>query len=142
MPSVVLIDDDHGPVDYYVQALRSSDFEVEHLDTVDSALKHVENASEPADLYILDVMVPPGDSLDLRESSYGLTSGLVVYERLRERFPGVPVIILTNISTPEILDALPVGDQNTTIEAKVELLPFDLVDRVRQRLERRQWPAI
>jgi hypothetical protein len=27
MPSVVLIDDDHGPVDYYVQTLRRSDFE-------------------------------------------------------------------------------------------------------------------
>lgn len=134
MAKIVLIDDNHGPMDLYVQALRKCGFEVEHLDTVASAFANIASAQRPADLYILDIMMPPGDALDLRESNFGLTSGLIVYERLLARFPGVPVIVLTNISTPEILDRLPLDDAETTREAKIDVLPFDLVDKVRERL--------
>lgn len=134
MAKIVLIDDNHGPMDLYVQALRKSGFEVEHLDTVALALAHIESAQRPADLYILDIMMPPGDALDLRESSFGLTSGLIIYERLLGKFPGVPVIVLTNISAPGILERLPLEDTGTTREAKIDVLPFDLADMVKKRL--------
>ena len=133
MARVILIDDDHGPMDLYVQALRQSGFHVEHLDTVSQALDHVVKANKPADLYLIDIMMPPEDALTLEESQYGLTSGIVVYRRLRQRFPDVPVIMLTNISNPEILEILP-ADAHTTKEAKIDVLPFDLVQRVKERL--------
>ena len=134
MAKIVLIDDNHGPMDLYVQALCKSGYEMQHLDTVALALAHIDNAEQSADLYILDIMMPPGDALDLRESSFGLTSGILIYERLLKRFPGVPVIVLTNISAPEILEHLPLDDPRTTREAKIDVLPFDLVEKVRQRL--------
>jgi DNA-binding response OmpR family regulator len=134
MTKIVLVDDNHGPIELYIQALRKSGFEVEHLDTVAAAIEQISSAEDFADLYILDIMMPPGDALDLRESTFGLTSGLIIYTRLRKKHPHVPVIVLTNISTPEILDSLPVDDVHTTRAAKIDVLPFDLVELVRERL--------
>lgn len=134
MAEIILIDDNHGPMDLYVQALCKSGYRVQHLDTVALALAHIDSSEQPADLYILDIMIPPGDAFGLRESSFGLTSGILIYERLLKKFPGVPVIVLTNISTPEILERLPLDDARTTRESKIDVLPFDLVEKVRERL--------
>ena len=134
MARIVLIDDDHGPMDLYVRALRESGLVVDHLDNLTEAMEHVRTTDKPADLYLIDIMMPPGDALTLEESNYGLTSGIILYQRLRDRFPDVPVIILTSISNPEILELLP-SDSNTTKEAKVEVLPFDLVQKVKERIQ-------
>ena len=136
MTNIVLIDDNHGPMDLYVRALQVSGFEVQHLDSVESAVSHVQSVAEPAGLYIIDVMMPPQEALDLEESSYGLTSGILIYRRLRKKFPAVPVIILTNISTPGILEELPVEHARTTVEAKIDVLPFDLVGKVKEAFEK------
>jgi len=133
MKKVIVIDDEHGPIEFYVRALRDAGFSVEQLDTVEAALKHITEAEQPADIYILDIMMPPGKALTLDQAGYGLTSGVEIHHRLRTRFPTVPVIVLTNISHPKILELLPF-DEFTTREAKIEVLPFDLVERVKERI--------
>jgi CheY-like chemotaxis protein len=87
----------------------------------------------PADLYVLDLMMPAGDALDLETAGFGLTSGIEIFRRLRSKFPTVPVIILTSVSNPAILDALPL-DENTIKEAKIDVLPSELVGRVNSLL--------
>jgi DNA-binding response OmpR family regulator len=127
MPTVVLIDDEHGPMDYYVAALQEHGFDVAHLDTVQAALDHIEGATKPPDVYILDIMMPPGDALDLREAGYGLTSGLQIHKRIRARFPKARIIVLTSISNPSILKGLPL-DEYTECKAKIQVLPFELAE--------------
>jgi len=130
---VVLIDDEHGPMDLYVRALREAAFRVKHLDSVAVALEHIREARTPADLYILDLMMPPGDAMDLETAGYGLKSGVELHRCLRARWSNVPVIVLTSVSNPSILDLLPF-DENTTCEAKIDVLPFELVEIVRLKL--------
>jgi DNA-binding response OmpR family regulator len=120
-------------MEFYVRALRESGFGVEQLDTVEAALKHIAEVQQSPDIYILDIMMPPGNALTLEEAGYGLTSGVAIYRRLRAKFPRVPVIVLTNISNPKILDLLPFDDF-TTREAKIAVLPLELVDIVKQRI--------
>jgi len=134
MARIILIDDDHGPMGFYLKALRQSGFDVEHIDSVAGALDHIEHGEVPGDLYVLDLMMPPGDAMELEKAGFGLKSGIELYRSLRARWENVPVIILTSISNPAILELLPV-DSNTLREAKIDLLPFELVEKVKQRLE-------
>lgn len=134
MPKITLIDDEHGPMDFYVIALRKSGFEVEHLDNVADALKHIAETPTPSDFYIIDLMMPVGESgLNLERAKYGLASGIEIHRQLRQRFATVPVMILTSVSNPTIIGAIPFDDR-TTCEAKIEVLPFELVDKVRELL--------
>ena len=133
MARIVFIDDDHGPMDLYVKALRAAGHHVTHLDTVAAALDHAQEATSPPDLYVLDIMMPVEDALDLKEAGYGLTSGIVIYRRIRERFPMVPVTILTSVSSTRILNDLPLDDY-TQWMAKIDVLPFELAHRIEEML--------
>ena len=137
---VIIFDDDHGPIDLYVKALRLRGFVVTHIDTLGAAFDHIRDAAGPADFYIVDMMLPiantPQEHIkkeDYRDVGYGLTAGLVLLKRLREWLPSVPVLMLTSVSRPDILSRIP-GDDNCRIEAKVNMLPFDLADHITKRL--------
>jgi CheY-like chemotaxis protein len=130
---VIIIDDSRGPIDYYVEALKLSGYSVRHIATVREALSHIAN-ERPADLYAVDIMMPVGDSdLDIKLTNYGMTTGLVLRDRIREKYKDKQIIILTNVSAPEILDALP-QDAATTVLSKPDLLPFELVTFVERLL--------
>jgi DNA-binding response OmpR family regulator len=133
MDKITLIDDDRGSMSLYVQALRKSGFEVEHLHRVDLALQHIATSANPSSIYILDLMMPPEDALDLEEAGFGLTSGVEIYRRLRKKFTNVPVLLLTSVSNPTILRSLPL-DEKTHRAAKIEVLPFELVEKVKMIL--------
>lgn len=134
---IVVIDDEHGTTDLYVKALRMSGFDVRHYDNVRDSLAHIEppegKGEEPPDLYVLDLMMPPGEAISLEDSGFGLSTGIVLYRKIRARHPGVPIIILTSVSNPEILNLLP-KDANTSREAKVDVMPFELVEKVSEIL--------
>ncbi|MGA3284043.1 MAG: response regulator [Verrucomicrobiota bacterium] len=126
MARIVLIDDEHGPVDYYVQALVDSGHEVAHLDTVDKVFEYLQNP-KPADLFVVDIMMPTLGRPELKDAAEGLATGIVFWHQIRERFPGVPIIILTSVANPEILEGLPF-DNKTQIESKIDTLPFELAE--------------
>jgi len=131
---IIVIDDSRGPIEYYIEALELSGYAVRHISTTREALAHIDN-EEPVDLYVVDIMIPVGDSgLDVKQSNYGMTTGLLLRERLRRKYKKMPILILTNVSAPEILDALP-KDPATMILSKPDLLPFELVIVVDQFLK-------
>lgn len=130
---ILIIDDDHGTMDLYSKALRLSGFDVTHLDTTKAALEHISSYEPPFDLYVLDLMMPPGDVLKLEESGFGLSTGFIIYQKLRIKSKEVPVIILTSVSNPDILGLLPV-DSNTDVRAKIDLMPFELAQLITQTL--------
>jgi DNA-binding response OmpR family regulator len=133
MKRIIFIDDEHGPIDLYVRALERSGFRVEHLDLVETALDHISTSTSPADFYVVDLMMPPGDAFDLETAGFGLTTGVEIHRRIRAKWPSVPILVLTNVSNPLILALLPF-DANTMVEAKINVLPFELVERIRLRI--------
>jgi DNA-binding NtrC family response regulator len=134
MANVVLIDDEHGPIDFYVQALTEGEHSVEQLDTVEKLLAHLDKGVA-ADVYVVDIMMPTHGNPQMRAAADGLASGIVLHKRIRERFPNVPIIMLTSISNPAVIAGLQV-ESNTRIESKVDTLPSDLVDLVNSVLKK------
>jgi len=140
MPNVVIIDDDHGPIDQYVKALRKAGYYVEHLDTLSAAFRHIRDTSSAPDIYILDMMMSLGEDtsdwpadFSEQEAGFGMTAGLAIFRRVRARFPSVPVILLTSVAEPGILENMPF-DEHCTVEFKINLLPLAMVNRVKQRI--------
>ena len=127
-------DDDEGPMELYREALGRVGFKLRDIRKVSEVFDYFrKNELNPVpDLWIIDIMMPIGEQdLDdagfplYQRTSYGLSSGLVVCERVRAAFPDVPILILTSITTPDILENLPV-DEKTQILSKIQVLPSEL----------------
>src|SRR5579872_1797717 len=132
MANIILIDDEHGPIDLYADALREAGHQVEQLDTVEKVFDHLDK-KKPADLYIVDIMIPTHGHDQMKAAADGLASGIMLHKKIRRLFSKVPIIILTAISNPEIISGLRV-EGNTTIQSKIDTLPSDLVERVGSQL--------
>lgn len=152
---IILIDDDHGPMALYVQALHLSGYAVDHLDDVTEAIERIKQAAAPG-LFIVDIMMPPGDSgLDLKETGYGLSTGLVLVRIIRAKHPHTPVIILTSVTSPDILASIREDEvkalsseaqlpaehpseagQQIPVLGKLATPPFTLVEKVKEILSR------
>jgi CheY-like chemotaxis protein len=59
----------------------------------------------PADIYVVDVMIPAGDRYKDEETHDGLITGLYLAREIRQRFPLVPIILWsgTNLDTVRLL---------------------------------------
>ena len=131
---IILIDDDHGPMEYYVEALRSRGFAVIHIDSADKAFEWLEDrGTKEPDLVIVDIMMPPGSRLTLEETNRGLWSGVFIARAVRDKFPGLPLVGLTNKPSDDVGEKLPVG---TPMKAKFEINPFAFAEFVAQNLNR------
>ncbi len=130
---VILIDDDHGPMDYYVEALRHRGFSVEQIDSTDEAFRWLEKpGAEMPDLVVVDMMMPPGTRLTMEETDSGLRSGVFIARAVRERFPNVPMVALTNYTAEEdVANGLPTG---TPVKAKFEISAFGFADFIKDLL--------
>ncbi|MEM9041582.1 MAG: response regulator transcription factor [Actinomycetota bacterium] len=80
MTRVLLVEDDARISEPLVRVLRSEGFEVEHVETGQTALDSIE--SEHPDLVLLDLTLPDIDGLD-------------VCRRVRNDLPALPIIMLT-----------------------------------------------
>jgi two-component system response regulator GlrR len=83
---LLIVDDDHNLLELMKIRLESSDFEVTTADHEDEALAL--SAEQPFDLAILDLQLVR-------------TDGIQLMEKLHDRNPGMPVIILTAHGTIE-----------------------------------------
>lgn len=123
---IILIDDDHGPMDYYVDATREKQIEVQHIDDVDDALALMRDPKFiPPNLFVIDIMMPHGLSFTADETNHGVETGYLVIKECRKLFPETPVICLTNVNKnvsqerqPDVIKHL----------AKYETSPFQFAD--------------
>ena len=145
MPDICFIDDDRGPIDLYVKALQQ-EFGLENVQRImrlTEAETHFQDVlsekTYPAKLYIIDIMMPPEreDLCDITND--GLTSGLYLLklfeigQKAGKIPPETPVLMMTAVSNPEILYSI--GDRrNVNVLAKLEWLPYDLVQEVKKLL--------
>jgi len=58
------------------------------------------------DAVILDIMMPPPDDIDAELIGYGRTTGIEICRRIKNIKPDLPVIILSVVRDPGILDRI------------------------------------
>lgn len=98
-PLIVLVDDDHGPMDYYKQSLELAGFQVQHIDETDEAMRRLQNwpTKEPPALFVIDMMMPYGSYLSAAETDDGLQTGKFLIATCQKQLPATPVVCLTNM---------------------------------------------
>jgi DNA-binding response OmpR family regulator len=140
--NVALIDDDDGPILYYEMVLEDAGFHVVRLRTFKEALDFILNPSPVPDMWLVDVMMSLGDSSPIvdgvdtsQSTSLGLGAGLLLYKKIKQYNAGIPVLLLTSISTPELLSNIETTLKNgDTCESKLDVLPKRLVELIQERM--------
>jgi CheY-like chemotaxis protein len=131
---ILMIDDSARGVMIYKEELEASGYQVLHHRSVDEALRDLEARRQDFELVILDVMMPPGESFRQDQAAdLGLRTGVRVYERLRERAPHLPVVVLTNVTNPGVQERFR-RERGCWFLQKADYLPFQLAEKVREVL--------
>ncbi len=140
---ILLIDDElyPGQTDpaggymwYYVQALRDLEFEVKEATGPAEGRRALSEPDARFDLIIIDMMMPPGNTLSEEATLNGMRSGLVLAKDICEHYATIPILILTNRA---VVDTSELG-RIPTVKAvlpKLEYTPFKLGQKVLQVLE-------
>ena len=107
---IILIDDNAW--EHVASKLKSmfalSSLELEVFSSVDAchaALNNPVNTRCPSDMFVIDLMMPPGEAYKAEETHDGLITGLYLARDIRNRFPLVPIILWsgTNLNTVRLL---------------------------------------
>lgn len=97
MKKILIIDDDVKIMSYLIDELENiHHFKVKWLTNAEKVLDTVKCTAYSA--IILDIMLPvPSDwtSEEQKRSESGLSTGLVLFEKIRAIFPTIPIIIYT-----------------------------------------------
>ena len=124
MKKILIVDDDVKTTRPLVEHLEAS-FSILHLDSADNVLETIQGSQ--FDAVILDIMMPIPDSWtfdEKRRSDSGLSSGEVLYEKIREVHPDLPILIYS-AKNPENIER----DAKTSILRKPELY-LEVVNRI------------
>src|SRR6185503_9480886 len=84
------------------------------------------NTQKRVDIILLDLMMPPGP-LHGADTTKGATTGLELRKAMKERYPGVPIVLLTNVNSPELLHS-GIEESGIQILHKFTYPPFELAD--------------
>jgi len=122
MQRIAHVEDDSDIRDTVRRILTVAGYTVDSYETHSDFIKSLQDATNPPDLAILDVMV---ESMD---------AGLNTYEEMRKHFPGIRVIFLTSLG--EMILPYFSGESHDwvcIVEKPVE--PESLLAIIRSRLE-------
>ncbi|MCX6278373.1 MAG: hypothetical protein NT004_09775 [Bacteroidetes bacterium] len=100
--NILIIDDDRKGTPYLIEELRDTYlYNVTWLFKKDDKVEEIIN-THPFDAIILDIMMPPPDSWsdeEKRQSENGMSTGNVLFRKIREKYQEKPIIILTGKTT-------------------------------------------
>ena len=131
--NAVLIDDDHGPMDYFAEALRGAGFTVLHIDDIDMAVDFIKSVDIfNVDLFIVDIMMLPGGTFSMEETDNGMRTGSLLARMIRGRLPRVPIAMLTNqTASREDLDI----PSDSSLFRKFDESPLGFAQKARQYIQ-------
>ena len=135
---ILFIEEQETSADLYFEEMEARGLPVRLFLSVDSAWEFLDDLKamkEPLDLVILDVMMPPGRLFEKRDTSDGLNTGLHFFRLLRERFPKVPIVFLTNRTAPIVAQTI-AGDANTVVRIKSDTFPDEFAEEIRMLYSR------
>lgn len=130
-PLILLVDEESIIPTMYKRAMEKLGLAVKHIREVDELFFTLERGRSRPDLIVLDIMMPWGTRYDEDTTDGGLRTGELVYQELREMFPIMPIIVLTNLSDFLVM----ADDVNLHIIRKSGLQPFDFADFVKETVD-------
>lgn len=125
MKKIALIDDDEVHIRHYSDALETQGFSTSIASNVGEALKL--NYMD-FDLVVCDLMMPSDDFFQNTETNRGLMTGLRIAEFFHSDGCLVPIVLLTNLNIPNVLDDVDVEVQkmqNVLVMRKTEFNPIE-----------------
>ncbi len=104
--TVLLIDDEQGFLEALEDALTAEGYLVLKASTGEQALQIL--ARQQVDLATIDVMMPPGSSLEGKTSSQ--QTGLYLCQQIVRLYPNVDLFCLSVVNDPEMIRAIQLLD--------------------------------
>ena len=126
---ILFVDDEKRRMESYAEELRLSGYKVEIKSDVDSALDFFQENYKQIKLLILDIMMPAGNAFENVDTKYGLRTGIIFYEEIRNRNSNLPILIFTNVSNEAVEKKISL-DKKSLFLQKEDFLPFQLVDEL------------
>jgi CheY-like chemotaxis protein len=131
---IIVVDDEQVAMQSYQRELELQGYEVWFCRSADEAESFLTaETRNPADLFIVDVMLPSGTIYSDEKTGLGLYTGLFLAQKMRKTYPNVPIILFTNASFPLVRDAakrLSSRLDNCILLRKEDYLPFELAEVV------------
>lgn len=93
-PNIVLVDDDWHQADHVAAAFRLRGCKVDVIgsnEEVDAALAN--GRWKKPDLFLVDVMMPPGGKYNESETCGGMITGFLLARDIRAHYPKTPIIL-------------------------------------------------
>ncbi len=132
MPRILFVDDEPIFIQAYVEEFRLRGIDVEIVKDADACMKAM--ADHPAiDLFIIDVMLPPGEAFDHSETSGGRITGLLLSRAVRQLYPDTPIVVLTQIawgSLRPVTEAAADDLGDAILVRKAETPAYELAEKV------------
>jgi CheY-like chemotaxis protein len=133
---IVIVDDEFVAMSYYRRALELDGYDVQHYKSVDD-LKSIlfDKQTPPIDLFIIDIMLPPGEIYSSQQTDEGVYTGLFLAQDVRKKYTDKPIIILSNTIFRAVREAakrLSSRLNNCIVMQKVDTKPIELADVVNQ----------
>jgi DNA-binding response OmpR family regulator len=135
--TILFIDDEKRRMDSFAMELQLSGNEVIFCDQVDTAWSYFENHSDEIKLIVLDIMMPHGDLFEEDSTDDGLRTGSLLYERIRENKPDMPVVIFTNVSDEEVADGFRL-ETNCLYLQKKDYYPNEFVREIEKLMNSKE----
>jgi len=127
--TILFVDDESREMDSFRLELVMTGHEVAFKTKTDDAWKYFEENLAGIDMLILDIMMPSGSLLNDEDTENGLRTGILFFQKLREKEPRMPVVILTNVSDKSVADWF--NDQPRCVFLRKEdVFPFQLAEKV------------
>jgi CheY-like chemotaxis protein len=100
--TVLLIDDEPGYLEALEDALASEGYRVLKASSGEEALRIL--ARETVDLATVDVMLPPGASLETKTTSH--ETGLYIARTIVQRYPKLDLFCLSVVNDPDLISEI------------------------------------
>lgn len=135
---VLVLDDEVGRgtgMDSVMDDIQAEeDMEVLGLKSVSEVRRLLAEETDPPDVIVLDIMMPPG-SLGSLQTDHGQTTGIMLLDMIREKMTDVPVIVLSGKDKQQLQEDI---DRREVAEILVKpVWTPDLIARIRAITQRR-----
>jgi len=128
---ILFIDDDVQRVSSHIEMLRMEGYEVEPEPSAQKALEAFTKNPSGYSLIILDIMMPK-DEFTREKTNFGRTTGLALLEKLRGISEKIPIIVLTVLRDPTVMEkAKKLGANEYLLKPQ---FPSNLIEVVEKRL--------
>jgi len=134
---VLLVDDEVYPISLYIKAMSRSGLIVDYCSTTEEAMDS-HRASQSYDVILLDIMMDPGERFEGEAHQGGIRTGIFMLKELMRLHPTTPIIIITNVSDPDITAELKGMKPSVLIASKLDYPPLELVDLVERTVSKQE----